>query len=117
MNVVRFESAAGFDAAASPFLEEHEAEHNLILGIVARLVRGGRPGPHEPAAPPAFWLVEDCGRSAGAAMITSPHDLVVSRCADGVPRALAAELAAEGWELPGLQGPAGAADALVARAR
>ncbi len=110
MEVVALPTAAAFAEAAFPFLEQHEAEHNLLLGVAARLIAGG-PGGWAPAeTPPGFWLVHDGGEPVGAALVTPPYDLILSRCRPGAAGALATSLAARRLSLPGVTGTREAAD-------
>jgi predicted GNAT family acetyltransferase len=77
MHVRRVEDPAAFLEAASPLLLEDEARHNLILGIAGTL----RDHPsHYPEY--GLWLAEDGGETAGAALRTPPHNLVVARPRD-----------------------------------
>jgi predicted GNAT family acetyltransferase len=77
MHVRRVEDPAAFLEAASPLLLEDEARHNLILGIAGTL----RDHPsHYPEY--GLWLAEDAGETAGAALRTPPHNLVVARPRD-----------------------------------
>jgi predicted GNAT family acetyltransferase len=88
-DVIRFETAADLRALAEPFLMEHEAEHNLILGLLDRLERI----PDFYASKPYFAAVEADRRVVCAAVMTPPFPLVVSRCeAEDAPRLLAADL-------------------------
>jgi GNAT superfamily N-acetyltransferase len=115
MDVVSFTAAADFQAAAYPFLEEREAEHNVLLGVTSRIVSGGTGGPRSRGEQPGFWLVEDSGRDVGAALVTPPYDLQLGLCAPGAASAIAERVAAEGWTLPGASGPRDAADEFARR--
>ena len=114
METVAFASAAEFAEVAFPYLERHEAEHNLVLGLTARVASGGRGGRAEGSAPPRFWAVQDGDETVGAALVTPPHDLALSRCRPGAAAALAAFLHASDIALPGVTGPVRPADELAA---
>lgn len=97
MEVRRIDDPAAFLAAAGPLLLADEARNNLSLGIAGTLR-------DYPARYRDFrlWLVEDGGEVVGAALRTSPHNLVLPRpLQDG---ALAALAAAIDEELPGVVG-------------
>ncbi|HEU5015153.1 MAG TPA: GNAT family N-acetyltransferase [Roseiflexaceae bacterium] len=90
MEIRRFDAPQSFLAHASHFLLEREAEHNLILGLAAELehnlfVFGSQP---------YMATVEDHGRIVAAALMTPPHNLILSRMADdaAIP-AIVADLA------------------------
>jgi uncharacterized protein len=77
MHVRRVDDPGAFLEAASPLLLADEARHNLILGIAGTL----RDHPsHYPEY--ALWLAEDGAGTAGAALRTPPHNLVVARPRD-----------------------------------
>jgi len=95
-----------FLAAAGPFLEQHEAENNLLFGISSAI----RVTPELFADdPPRFASVaDDGGRIVAATLRTPPHNLVLSwtddmKAVDALVDALGSE------SLPGLLGPTGAA--------
>jgi predicted GNAT family acetyltransferase len=110
VEVAAFASAAAFAEAVFPALERHEAEHNLILGITERLAQGGRGGWAESATAASFWAVFERGEVIGAALVTPPYDLVLSRCAPGAASGLAAFLRERAVALPGVTGTREAAD-------
>ena len=95
MNVRRFDDAAAFLEAVSPFLLADEARHNLIVGIAGTLR-------DHPSHYPEFglWLAEDGSEPVGAALRTPPHNLVLARPRDD--SALEALAAAIDGELPGV---------------
>ena len=103
MDVERFPTVDAFAARAHAFLARHEAEHNLVLGLLGRLA-------DDPAVygDPDLCLavVSTAGTVAGVALQTPPHNLVLSRFADGTAiDALAAALHADGRVFPGVLGP------------
>lgn len=100
-SVQRYRTAAAFLDAASDFLVEREAEHNLIFGISATL----RADPGY-ARDPYLATASIAGRVVAAAVMTPPWNLVLS-CTDepeALP-ALAADLDARGTAIPGVTGP------------
>ncbi|MGH2476095.1 MAG: GNAT family N-acetyltransferase [Candidatus Limnocylindrales bacterium] len=105
LRVDRFGDARSFLAVAEPFLAAREAEHNLILGIAASLVRD----PARPTAPPYLAVVRRGERPVGAAIMTPPFNLVLS-CMDdrGATAAIADDLADRSNGVPpppGVTGP------------
>ena len=75
MRAIRLDSPEEFAERAGPFLAEHEAEHNLQLGLLGRLVGEPRLYGHDPT----FVVVESGGRLAGCLMRTPPHGAILSR--------------------------------------
>lgn len=74
MELRRFDDAATFYGDAGEFLLEHEAEHNLILGICMRLVaNSARSG-----NPPYLATVHAGGAIIAVAVMTPPWNLVLS---------------------------------------
>jgi len=77
-----------------------EARHNLVLGIAGTLHR-------TPEVYPEFrlWVVEDKEDVVGAALITPPHNLVLSDIAnDTASRMLAKTIQVDGVAIPGVLG-------------
>ncbi|HEY8426690.1 MAG TPA: GNAT family N-acetyltransferase [Limnochordales bacterium] len=102
MRLVRPHSASEFLQLVEPFLVQHEAEHNLMLGIAIGLVRD--PGRFE--HPPYLAAVEEAGRVVAAAVMTPPHNLALSRVeASRALELIAEDLHATGWIVPGVVGP------------
>jgi predicted GNAT family acetyltransferase len=90
MHVTRFDSPQAFLAHAASFLLAREAEHNLILGIAAELERDL----FMYGSQPYMATVEDGGRVVAAALMTPPHNLLLSHIADeGALAAIDADLA------------------------
>ena len=96
MRLDRYEHPAAFLAAASPWLEQREAEHNLLLGI------GSTARDHpEMYGPPYLATVSAGGALVAAALRTPPWNLVLSEVDDpGALDVLVADLA--GDDLPGV---------------
>jgi hypothetical protein len=97
MRLDRYGSAIEFLAAAGPWLERREAEHNLILGIASTL----RDHPALYPATPFLATVSHDGTLVAAALRTPPFNLVLSEIEDEQALdLLVANL--DGAELPGL---------------
>jgi RimJ/RimL family protein N-acetyltransferase len=96
---------AEFEQAALVFLESHEAEHNLILGIFGQLARGDAPTWHPLAGTPRLWVILDRDEVIGAAILSPPDDLVLSLSVRGAPSVLAEALDARRLRVPGVTGP------------
>lgn len=99
----RFDDPAAFLAEAGGFLLQHEAEHNLMLGLAARLVDE----PDGYAEPAYFAAVRrDRATIVAAALRTPPFNLILSRSDDPDAVALLAADALDRFgELPGVLGP------------
>jgi predicted GNAT family acetyltransferase len=93
--------ASRFLADAMPLLMRDEPRHNLMLGIVGRLVS-------EPSSYPVYrlWLAEDpSGEVVGAASMTAPWPLVLARPAhDRAIEALVATASHDSIPVPGVEG-------------
>jgi len=101
MEVVRSATVHEFMALAGPFLEEREAEHNLIFGICSHLLEDSS----QYAGPPYLAAVIHGERVVGAAIRTPPWRLVLSMVDHpGAVHQLVQDLAGE--PLPGVVGPA-----------
>lgn len=70
----RFHTVETFYNRVAPFLLQREAEHNLILGICANLMRY----PERIKQQPYLATVEQEGRVVAAALMTPPNNLVLS---------------------------------------
>ncbi len=71
----RLNDPGAFLDSAGPFLGAHEAEHNLPLGLLGRLLDE----PRLYGFDPAFVVAEDAGRLVGCLLRTPPHGVVLSR--------------------------------------
>jgi GNAT superfamily N-acetyltransferase len=110
MRLTRFEDAAEFYRRAEPFLLEREADHNLILGICADLIQH----PEHYTQPPFLAVLEEGQAVIAAAMMTPPHNLVLSHSLSPEgPEFLARELYGIGMALPGVNGPSSVSQAFV----
>ena len=104
MQVITYPTAADFLAATQSFLEEDEVLHSLVLGVCMHLARRPKP-PKETPYLAAVWPGE---RPALAAMMIPPRNLVLAPMAGMDERALialAADLQAGEWSVPGVQAP------------
>ena len=113
MEVRRFDDVAAFFAHAAPFLERREAEHNLILGLRARLLRDRHAFGDED---PYLASVESEGRVVAVGFRTPPFAFGLS-CVDdeGAVDALVDDV--RGVELSGVFGPVAAAERFASRWR
>jgi predicted GNAT family acetyltransferase len=113
VEVRRFDDVATFFAHAGPFLEAREAQHNLFLGLRARLVAD----PHA-FGPDDVYLAtaEAGGRIMAASFRTPPHLFGLSAVDDlAAVDAFAADV--RGTDLPGVIGPIAAAERFAERWR
>jgi predicted GNAT family acetyltransferase len=92
---------ARFLQRARTFLEEFETENNLLLGISSWLVA------HSELIeqPPYFITVEENGKVRAAAMMTPPHNLVLTRAKRDVLVEIADQILTKEIHLPGVNGP------------
>jgi len=111
MELLRFDDVAAFMAIAGGFLEEREAEHNLIFGI-SSYIRA------EPTyfgeRPPYLAAVINAERVVAAALRTPPHNLVLSEIDDPAAIDLLVTDRQED-DLPGVLGPVEHARAFAER--
>ena len=106
MQLTRFTTAAEFQAQAETFLVAHEAEHNLMLGLMTSLAFKPDLYPGQPY----FAVVADAGRVTAAALMTPPHNLIVSHQASREAlQLIAQDVRAFRPDTPGVTGPAPAA--------
>jgi predicted GNAT family acetyltransferase len=102
MMLCRHSGPAEFLKHALAFLEKREAENNLLLGISSWLATHPEPG----SKTPYFATVEKNGNVQAAALMTPPHNLVLSHAKKGCLVAIAEHLSSEALVLPGVVGPA-----------
>ncbi len=108
-DVEHLATVEAFLAAAGAFLEEREAEHNLILGICSNLRSGNRPAA---SGPLDFFVVRTARTPILVAIRTPPYNLVLSEVDDGAAIPALAEALAR-LDLPGVLGPTGHAGAFA----
>lgn len=104
MELKRFALADEFGQRVEPFLAGREAENCLPLGICSSLVQAGA------AADAYLSALERDGRVVGVAMMTPPHNLIVTRVVpeeltDDALALLVHELHSTNDRLPGVIGP------------
>jgi predicted GNAT family acetyltransferase len=103
VEILRASSVPAFLDVAGEFLEEREAEHNLIFGILSNL----EADPSQYTEAPYLASVLHGDKVVGAAIRTPPWRLVISEMHHpGAVHQLVADLA--GASLPGVVGPADA---------
>jgi predicted GNAT family acetyltransferase len=103
-NQIRFFSDAGeFLERVQPFLLKREAEHCLILGLLDGLRAGEQWGTESPLTA----SVENHDEVAAVALMTPPHNLIISWTADdSALEAIARELRAKAVTVPGVNSSA-----------
>ncbi|GAB4109080.1 MAG: GNAT family N-acetyltransferase [Roseiflexaceae bacterium] len=110
MQLNRFAEVAAFAGRAAPFLMQHEAEHNLMLGLLGELERD----PLTFGLPPYLALVEQASTVAAVALMTPPHHLLLSQTeAPDALALIAQDVALFRPDLPSLQAPVEIASAFV----
>ncbi len=104
MFVRTYGNAAGFLHAMQEWLERDEVANSLMLGICLRL----RQGPVAAPAPVYLASVEDERGPLLAAIMTPPYRAIVAggerECAEALD-AVARDLVAGDWRVPGVVGP------------
>jgi uncharacterized protein len=107
-----FSDAGQFLERVQPFLLRREAEHCLILGLLDGL-RAGEQWGNEP---PLMALVENHHEIAAVALMTPPHNLIISWTADdSTLDAIARELHAKAVAVPGVNSSADIAQKFALR--
>ena len=101
MNVVSYKTAAEFLTKAGDWLEQAEAENNLILGIAAFF----ESYVGQPKIEPYFLMVQNAGMIVGAALMTPPRRILITSMPDPAVTLLADHLLAEQAPVPGVLGP------------
>jgi uncharacterized protein len=98
-----FSNPREFLERVQPFLLTREAEHCLILGLLDGLIAGEQWSP----APPLMALAEKDGEVVAVALMTPPHNLILSWTADdSTIDTIVHELHATGVTLPGVNSSA-----------
>jgi len=106
VRVVTHAGAGAFLKRAEPWLLEHEAEYNLVLGIAMAESVSERPSPDV-----FFATVEDAGEVVGAAFRTPPHKLAVTRMPLGAVPLLMEAVSLRYDAIPAVLGPKDVAEA------
>lgn len=102
MELKCFDKAEDFYVHAESFLLEREAEHNLILGICASIIHGQE----YREQPPYLATLEQNGAVVGAAVMTPPHNLVLSHMPVEALPIIARDVRALYGTIPGVNGSA-----------
>jgi len=98
-----FSDAGEFLERVQPFLVRREAEHCLILGLLDGLRSGEQWG----SDPPLMAAAEEGGEVKAVALMTPPHNLILSWTADdSALDAIAHDLHARGVATPGVNSSA-----------
>jgi len=92
---------ARFLQRARILLEEFEAENNLLLGVSSWLAAH----PEQIGQEPPCFTVEENGEALAAAMMTPPHNLVLTRARRDALIEIADKILTEQIHLPGVNGP------------
>ncbi len=108
MEVVIYPDAESFLAVAQDWLEAHEIEYSLQLGI-ARRMRGA-----PPTSDLLFAAATNGWRLAATAVMTPPYPLLLVADDHAALPPLVEGLLAAGWDVPGVTGPVAVADAFAA---
>lgn len=101
MQIIRHNTAAELLSRAKTWLERAEAENNLILGIAGFF----ESNPGQPRVQPYLLTIEESENIVGAALMTPPRRLLMTRMPDSAVIALADYMLAGGAQLPGVLGP------------
>ena len=109
MNLTTFQTAAEFLGVMRAPLEANDAANSLMYGIALR----DEQFPERILTPHFYAALSDGAGVQAAALMTPPHNLVVSAVGDD-PSAqafhvLAEQLLRDGWSVPGVIGPHAAA--------
>lgn len=103
MQLHRFNDVAAFYERAENYLLQHEAHHNLLLGLCSALLDDPqRYGP----LPPHMATVEEDGEIEAVTLMTPPHNLVLSKMRSlDAAAVIAAALQRDAVDVPGAGGP------------
>ena len=101
MHVVRHNTAAEFLTKAGEWLEQAEAENNLILGIAGFFASYSA----QVKVEPYLLTAQDDDMVVAAVLMSSPHQLLITRMPDSAVTHLAEYLLADGASVPGVLGP------------
>ena len=104
MQLTIYEQVGPFLQRVRDELEEQEVRNCLLLGIALRLQQH----PETVSRQPYLATIEDGARLVTTALMTPPHNLVLSSDDPGEEEAwelLARNWQARGWPMPGVLGP------------
>ena len=112
VEIIHHADASELIALAGACLEAHESENNLLLGLAYALAEDPlRYG----SEPPLLLSVLEQGSAIGAAVMTPPRRIILSKfVANGAIAHLVHHLLATDTSIPGVVGPAAAAQAFAA---
>jgi GNAT superfamily N-acetyltransferase len=109
MKAIFFDSASDFLQLVRPALDKDEAANNLMYGLALRLERAPERFQQPPYRwPPLLAAVMEGSELASAALMTPPYNIIVFSPRPqktGVFAALAGDLQARAWSIPGVLGP------------
>ncbi len=111
MKVVQHQDVHQFHHRAGPWLTEAEAENNLILGICSDLASR----PERFQAEPYLMSIENETGLAGAALMTPPRSLILTRAPGAAVELLAEHLIRIAAPVPGVLGPTAEANGFARR--
>lgn len=101
MQLQRFDNVKEFYEQVQEYLLQHQAEHNLLLGILHNLLHH----PDRYPEPPYLARVNTNDRVQAVAIRTPPYKLVLSKALDSKAlKLIAQDLQDEGEPLPGVSG-------------
>lgn len=98
MKVIRHNTAAQFLSQAGAWLEQAEAENNLILGIADFF----KSNLNRPKTDPYYVTLQNRGIVVGAALMTPSRHLLITRLPESAAALLADYLCAERAPVPGV---------------
>jgi uncharacterized protein len=101
VQVVRHNTAAEFLTKAGEWLEQAEAENNLILGIAGFFASYSA----QVKVEPYLLTAQEDDMLVSAALMSPPHRLLITRMPDPAVTHLAEYLLADGASVPGVLGP------------
>ena len=97
----RWDSAESLLREVGDCLRESEAENNLVLGICDAIVRGS----YAERPSPVLLSIHEQGKAAGVAMMTPPHNLLLTRLPSEAIDPLIELLITEEIPIPGVSAP------------
>ncbi len=106
MSLKMYTDPTRFWQDVSPFLLQHEAEYNLLISLLERLMR-------IPDFYKDYYLLAfkgDDGEVNGAAWLTPPHPLGLTELAEDQIENLLASVQSFSSKIPGVMGPVGSAE-------
>jgi len=111
MKVTQYRDSGSFCDKVLPFLLQHEAENNLMIGILLSLADGTGKWKDEPV----LFVVEDDGLVVAVAVRTPPHNLLLTQAEESPLDILVTEMNSQGIGVPGILGPVSAVEHFAKR--